>query len=151
MHPVRLSEKDPPLRRGDRGTLQKVFEHAGTAPVWMHTLDWLPELHLVTHQDDVAGGGSYRHQVGQGYLPGLIDKEEIEGSLPFLPRKEPGRPRHQLGLGWDVLVVEYVGDHRPAHVRVVVVAVRFLEASDDHPLFESSRLNPFQEVDDGFV
>jgi hypothetical protein len=57
----------------------------------MHTLDGLPQLHLIAHQNDVARARTHGNEISQGDLAGLIDEQIIQGFIQLLACEQPGR------------------------------------------------------------
>ena len=59
--------------------IQQVFEPGPPTITRVRPLNWLPELHLVAHQDQIGGRKARSDQVRQRHLTGLIDEQVVEG------------------------------------------------------------------------
>ena len=71
----------------------------------MYTLNWLRQLHRITHQHDVARGRAGGHDVGQRHLARLVDEQIIELLVVLGSRKQPSSAAHQRVVAEALILV----------------------------------------------
>ncbi len=99
MHPPRCLEKNPPLRRNGRHSIQKVFQRGLARSTWMASLDRLRKLHLVTKQDNISAACCHGNKISDGNLTCLVYKQIIQGLVHWFCRKQPGSTGNKLTAG----------------------------------------------------
>ena len=77
----------------------------------MGALQDLRKLAGIPDQDEVVGRIGHGDQIGQRDLASLVDKEVVERTLKFIPRKQPCRSSDDIGgIDCGGLVAGHTGD-----------------------------------------
>ena len=76
----------------------------------MDALNRLTKLHLVADEDDIAGGGSHRNDIGHRNLASFVDNQVVKMPVKSFMGKKPSGPRQKGRIQADVLAYKFTLD-----------------------------------------